>query len=162
MNGTSAIQSYIHAISTHHLLKQLQNGFAYASPPRSGGDTQRFAKAAHLCSTAGKPIYGSSPAGNDGDAAADASHGSGAADASHGSSSTRRRSGAHGPRGAPAPSSFLSSLPLSNIPQPDRLVTRPTDELRWIRRVEPDATDPSASIVSNVSFAGNFFTPLPR
>ena len=35
--------------------------------------------------TAGKPIYGSSPAGNDGDAAADASHGS---------SSTRRRSGA--------------------------------------------------------------------
>ncbi len=43
--------------------------------------------------TAGKPIYGSSPAGNDGDAAADASHGS---------SSTRRRSGAHGPRGAPA------------------------------------------------------------
>jgi hypothetical protein len=40
-----------------------------------------------------------------------------------------------------------------NIPQADRLVTRPTDELRWIRRVEMDATDIFAAIVSNVSFA---------
>jgi hypothetical protein len=40
-----------------------------------------------------------------------------------------------------------------NIPQADRLVTRPTDELRWIRRVEMDATDRIAAIVSNVSFA---------
>ena len=42
-----------------------------------------------------------------------------------------------------------------NIPQADRLVTRPTDELRWIRRVEMDATDRIAAIVSNVSFTGN-------
>ena len=49
-----------------------------------------------------------------------------------------------------------------NIPQADRLVTRPTDELRWIRRVEMDATDHIAAIVSNVSFTGNCSTPLPR
>jgi len=48
-----------------------------------------------------------------------------------------------------------------NIPQADRLVTR-TDELRWIRRVEMDATDIIAAIVSNVSFTGNCSTPLPR
>ncbi len=49
-----------------------------------------------------------------------------------------------------------------NIPQADRLVTRPTDELRWFRRVEMDAKDLTAAIVSNVSFTGNCSTPLPR
>ena len=49
-----------------------------------------------------------------------------------------------------------------NIPQADRLVMRPTDELRWICRVEMDATDVIAALVSNVSFTGNFSTPLPR
>jgi len=45
---------------------------------------------------------------------------------------------------------LLELLATVNIPQPDRLVTRPTDELRWIRRVEPDGRDPIAAIVSNV------------
>ena len=49
-----------------------------------------------------------------------------------------------------------------NIPQANRLVIRPTDELPWICRVEMDATDPFAAIVSNVSFTGNCSTPLPR
>ncbi len=49
-----------------------------------------------------------------------------------------------------------------NIPQADCLVLRPTDELRWIRRVEMDAVDLTAAIVSNVSFTGNCSTPLPR
>ena len=49
-----------------------------------------------------------------------------------------------------------------NIPQANRLVIRPTDELRWIRRVEMDAVDIIAAIVSNVSFTGNCSTPLPR
>jgi len=57
---------------------------------------------------------------------------------------------------------LLELLATVNIPHPDRLVTRPTDELRWIRRVEPDGRDPTAAIVSNVSFTGNFSTPLPR
>ena len=57
---------------------------------------------------------------------------------------------------------LLELLATVNIPQPDRLVMRPTDELRWIRRVEPDGKDPIAAIVSNVSFTGNFSTPLPR
>ena len=57
---------------------------------------------------------------------------------------------------------LLELLATVNIPQPDRLVTRPTDELRWIRRVEMDATDRTAAIVSNVSFTGNCSTPLPR
>jgi hypothetical protein len=46
---------------------------------------------------------------------------------------------------------LLEHLATVNIPQPDRLVTRPTDELRWIRRVEPDGIDVIAAIVSNVS-----------
>ena len=46
---------------------------------------------------------------------------------------------------------LLELLASVNIPQPDRLVTRPTDELRWIRRVEPDGIDVTAAIVSNVS-----------
>ena len=39
---------------------------------------------------------------------------------------------------------LLELLATVNIPQADRLVIRPTDELRWIRRVEMDATDPTA------------------
>ena len=39
---------------------------------------------------------------------------------------------------------LLELLATVNIPQADRMVTRPTDELRWIRRVEMDATDRSA------------------
>ena len=57
---------------------------------------------------------------------------------------------------------LLEFLATFNIPQADRLVTRPTDELRWIRRVEMDAVDRTAAIVSNVSFTGNCSTPLPR
>ena len=57
---------------------------------------------------------------------------------------------------------LLELLATVNIPQADRLVIRPTDELRWIRRVEMDATNPIAAIVSNVSFTGNCSTPLPR
>ena len=49
---------------------------------------------------------------------------------------------------------LLEHLATVNIPQPDRIVSRPTDELRWIRRVEMDATDRTAAIVSNVSFTG--------
>ena len=49
---------------------------------------------------------------------------------------------------------LLELVATFNIPQADRLVTRPTDELRWIRRVEMDAIDRSAAIVSNVSFTG--------
>ena len=45
---------------------------------------------------------------------------------------------------------LLELLATVNIPQPDRLVIR-TDELRWIRRVEPDGIDVTAAIVSNVS-----------
>ncbi len=54
---------------------------------------------------------------------------------------------------------FLATV---NIPQADRLVIRPTDKLPRIGRVEMDATDPKAAIVSNVSFTGNCSTPLPR
>ena len=57
---------------------------------------------------------------------------------------------------------LLELLAPVNIPQADRVVTRPTDELRWIRRVELDAKNRTAAIVSNVSFTGNFSTPLPR
>ena len=57
---------------------------------------------------------------------------------------------------------LLEHLATVNIPQPDRLVTRPTDELRWIRRVELDAGDIPAAIFSNVRFSVNFSTPLPR
>ncbi len=57
---------------------------------------------------------------------------------------------------------LLELLATVNIPQADRLVIRPTDELRWIRRVKMDAIDPTAAIVSNVSFTGKCSTPLPR
>ena len=64
---------------------------------------------------------------------------------------------------------LLEHLATVNIPQPDRLVSRPTDELRWIRRVELDAIDVIAAIFSNVSFTGTTLrlsppesTPLPR
>ena len=64
---------------------------------------------------------------------------------------------------------LLELLATVNIPQADRLVTRPTDELRWIRRVELDAIYVTAAIFSNVSFTGTTLrlsppesTPLPR
>ena len=64
---------------------------------------------------------------------------------------------------------LLEHLATVNIPQPDRIVSRPTDELRWIRRVELDAIDVIAAIFSNVSFTGTTLrlsppesTPLPR
>ncbi len=57
---------------------------------------------------------------------------------------------------------LLDLLTTVNIPQADRLVIRPTDELRWIRRVEMDAIDLTAASVSNVSFTGNCSMPLPR
>jgi hypothetical protein len=57
---------------------------------------------------------------------------------------------------------LLELLATVNIPQADRPVNRPTDELRWIRRVEMDAVDITAAVVSNVSFTGNCSTPLPR
>ena len=67
---------------------------------------------------------------------------------------------------------LLEHLATVNIPQPDRwdrLVSRPTDELRWIRRVELDAIDVIAAIFSNVSFTGTTLRlsppeskPLPR
>ena len=63
---------------------------------------------------------------------------------------------------SPVAFELLEFLATVNIPQPDRLVTRPTDELRWIRRVEPAGIDVIAAIVSNVSFTDNCSTPLPR
>ena len=62
---------------------------------------------------------------------------------------------------------LLELLATFNIPQANRLVTRrwvtrPTDELRWIRWVELDAKDIRAAIFSNVRFLVNFSTPLPR
>ena len=57
---------------------------------------------------------------------------------------------------------LLEFLATFNIPQADRAVTRPTDELRWIRWVELDAIDMRAAIFSNVRFLVNFSTPLPR
>ena len=108
----------------------------YASPPVRGGDTQRFAKAAHL-----RPVKVRS----------------------RGRPATFRK------MRLPVALELLEHLATVNIPQPDRLVTRPTDELRWIRRVELDATDPTAAIFSNVSFTGTTLrlsppesTPLPR
>ena len=50
---------------------------------------------------------------------------------------------------------LLEHLATVNIPQPDRLVVRPTDELRWIRVVELDATDPTAVAFQGVeAFSG--------
>ena len=57
---------------------------------------------------------------------------------------------------------LLELLATVNIPQADRVVIRPTDKLPRIGRVEMDATDRTAAIVSNVSFTGNCSTPLPR
>jgi hypothetical protein len=57
---------------------------------------------------------------------------------------------------------LLEFLATVNIPQADRIVKRPTDKLRWVRRVEMDTGDPVAANVSNVSFTGNCSTPLPR
>ena len=64
---------------------------------------------------------------------------------------------------------LLEHLATVNIPQPDRLVVRPTDKQGGIRWVELDATDLIAAIFSNVSFTGTTLrlsppesTPLPR
>ncbi len=45
---------------------------------------------------------------------------------------------------------LLELLATVNIPQADRLVIRPTDELPRICRVEMDATDPIAAIFGSV------------
>ena len=63
---------------------------------------------------------------------------------------------------SPVALELLELLATFNIPQADRLVMRPTDELRWIRWVELDAVDIQAAIFSNVRFLVNFSTPLPR
>ena len=64
---------------------------------------------------------------------------------------------------------LLELLATVNIPQPDRLVARPTDKQGGIRRIETDAIYRIAAIFSNVSFTGTTLrlsppesTPLPR
>ena len=64
---------------------------------------------------------------------------------------------------------LLELLATVNIPQPDRLVVRPTDKQGGIRRIETDAIYITAAIFSNVSFTGTTLrlsppesTPLPR
>ena len=64
---------------------------------------------------------------------------------------------------------LLEHLATVNIPQPDRLVVRPTDKQGGIRRIETDAIYRTAAIFSNVSFTGTTLrlsppesTPLPR
>jgi hypothetical protein len=47
---------------------------------------------------------------------------------------------------------LLELLATVNILQPDRLVTRPTDELRWIRRVEIDGRDEIAVALQAQNF----------
>ena len=49
---------------------------------------------------------------------------------------------------------LLELLATVNIPQPDRLVVRPTDKQGGIRRIETDAIYRTAAIFSNVSFTG--------
>ena len=58
---------------------------------------------------------------------------------------------------APVALELLELLATVNIPQPDRLVARPTDKQGGIRRIETDAIYFTAAIFSNVSFTG---TPL--
>jgi hypothetical protein len=64
---------------------------------------------------------------------------------------------------------LLELLASVNIPQPDRLVVRPTDKQGGIRWIETDAIYRIAAIFSNVSFTGTTLrlsppesTPLPR
>ena len=64
---------------------------------------------------------------------------------------------------------LLEHLATVNIPQPDRLVIRPTDKQGGIRRIKTDAIYRIAAIFSNVSFTGTNLrlpppesTPLPR
>ena len=57
---------------------------------------------------------------------------------------------------------LLELLARVHIPQPNAAVARPTDEVLRIRGAELDAIDVTAAILSNVSFTGNFSTPLPR
>jgi hypothetical protein len=63
---------------------------------------------------------------------------------------------------SPVPKELLELLATVNIPQADRLVARPTDELPRIRWVELDAKDIIAAIFANVSFTCKCSTPLPR
>jgi hypothetical protein len=49
---------------------------------------------------------------------------------------------------------LLELLATVNIPQPDRLVVRPTDKQGGIRRIETDARYRTAAIFSNVSVTG--------
>jgi hypothetical protein len=108
----------------------------YASPPLTGGETQRFAKAAHLCPVKVR---------------------------SRGRLATFRK------MRLPVALELLELLATVNIPQPDRLVVRPTDKQGGIRRIETDAIYSTAAIFSNVSFTGTTLrlsppesTPLPR
>ena len=70
---------------------------------------------------------------------------------------------------SPVALELLELLATVNIPQPDRLVVRPTDKQGGIRRIETDAIYVTAAIFSNVSFTGTTLrlsppesTPLPR
>jgi len=70
---------------------------------------------------------------------------------------------------SPVALELLELLATVNIPQPDRLVVRPTDKQGGIRRIETDAIYSTAAIFSNVSFTGTTLrlsppesTPLPR
>ena len=102
----------------------------------TGGETQRFAKAAHL-----RPVKVRS----------------------RGRLATFRK------MQSPVALELLELLATVNIPQPDRLVVRPTDKQGGIRWVELDAIYATAAIFSNVSFTGTTLrlsppesTPLPR
>jgi hypothetical protein len=53
---------------------------------------------------------------------------------------------------SPVALELLELLARSHIPQPDRLVVRPTDKQGGIRRIETDAIYFTAAIFSNVSF----------
>ena len=108
----------------------------YVSPPVTGGETQRFAKAAHLCPVKVR---------------------------SRGRLATFRK------MRLPVALELLELLASVNIPQPDRLVARPTDKQGGIRWIETDAIYRTAAIFSNVSFTGTTLrlsppesTPLPR
>jgi hypothetical protein len=94
----------------------------------SGGDTQRFAKAAHL-----RPVKVRS----------------------RGRLATFRK------MQSPVALELLELLARSHIPQPDRLVVRPTDKQGGIRRMETDAKYSTAAIFSNCQFYWYYSRPLP-
>ena len=64
--------------------------------------------------------------------------------------------------GSPMSGESPLALAVSDAPQLDCAVTRPTDQLPRIPWVELDAGDIPAAIFSNVRFLVNFSTPLPR